>query len=222
MKAITKTSYLNYNCRDGAKYFDELPKELQEVVREWLDSNFEAYDKPEAFECRRRDGFIPHEWNKGGMSIYSYRTLRDFQFDSCVIKLDKAVQKAVEDAIEYDQKLTLEAFKEENPEEVKGIPDDKLNYHDLYELDKGSLAEALDQAEDRSLRDDYNNTFHEVRVMFDGFGTWTIAAMFSFKDATYHRSCDQYKNWTIKTFGVKTLEKFLNKITKEVQLYFPD
>ena len=207
---------------NGATYFDELPIELRDIVKKWLTVNFESNTEPEEFECRRRDGFIPYNHNKGGMGIYKFKTLRDFQFEPCMIKLDKITAKAVEDAIEYDCKLTLESFKESHVEEVKGIPDNQLNYNDLYKIKKCDLAEELDSAAHDSLTDDYNSTYHQVRIMFDGFGTWTIAAMFSFKDAPYHRSYDQYKEWTIKTFGVKTLEKFLKKITKEVQLYFPN
>ena len=220
-----KHSALN-NCWDDinkpVKYFDELPIELQNVVKDWLIDNFDSNDRPEAFECKRRDGFIPHSWNKGGLGIYAYRSLSDFRFGDNPIDLDSKVQTKVTESIKYTEELATEDWKEQNKTKLVNIPDYSINYHDLEKLGKSALANSLDEAINEYFIDDSSSTYHEIRVMFDGDKTFTVDVMFKFSDAPYHRSCDQCKEWTIKTFGVKTLEKFLKKITKEVQLYFPN
>lgn len=202
------------------QYFDELPIELQDVVRTWLEDHFTAYDKPVEFECRHRSGFSPHSWNKGGLHIHTYQRLSDFQFQT-VIELDKEVKTKVNQCIESLVNDVKTTFKEKHADKIKelNIKDEQINWNDLDKLDLEDLYETI---EDDLFNDDYSSTYHEIRVMFDGNRKFTVDVMFNYSDAPYFRGCNQCKTFEIETLGVKTLEKFLKKITKEVARYYPD
>lgn len=201
-------------------YFDQLKLGLQNTVKDWLTDNFDAYEEPEAFECRSRDGYIPHYWNKGGLRIYNRRSLSEFQFGDNPISLETDVETKVNDYIIADQKAVLEFFKDQYAKELKSIPDKKISYDGLDKLGKHDLAYKLSEMQDDSLNEDENSTFHEVRVMFDGFKKFTVDVMFRFSDAPYHRTCDQCKTYTIETLDIRKLRKFLKSITKEVIDYY--
>jgi len=46
--------------------------EYIEIMREFLEELNYSSDRINSVECRRRDGFIPHEWNNGGLEARAY------------------------------------------------------------------------------------------------------------------------------------------------------
>jgi hypothetical protein len=135
-------------------YLDEQP-EIATVIHDWLESlrldpHGMAFDAPrlEEIECRGRDGFIPHSWNRGGFDLEYQSDLHSCVGSGCGPDLAKIDQGA-----EHAYKCAADYFRSENAEALAGIPADKVNYHDLYELGRGDLAEELSECETEYMRD---------------------------------------------------------------------
>lgn len=78
--------------------------EYIEVMREFLDALNFSSDRIEAFECRRRDGFIPHWYNKGGLEGICYRD----QYSACENTGFENTDKVLERGYKYDLESFLE------------------------------------------------------------------------------------------------------------------
>jgi len=53
---------------------EKLASEYEKVIREFLRDLGYSMGRIDAFECRRRDGFIPNSYNKGGLEGVCYRS----------------------------------------------------------------------------------------------------------------------------------------------------
>jgi hypothetical protein len=160
-----------------SEYFDGLPQSTQDIVRDAIlgcASNKQGpdcykldEDAIELIECHSRSGFIPHSWNKGGLDYNNFTDLMGYWGGGYSVT-HKAAQKEIERQIDYSLECALESFKDSHSEEIKGIPADKLNYHDLYEMGLGNLAEKLSTCESESLSDEQSSIMHSIRFMFHG------------------------------------------------------
>lgn len=199
------------------KTFPELSIEMQSIVRDWLNNFSESDSDITELEFERRSGFIPHEYNAGGLKV---NVVRDEQyFVGSGSTLPGGAKKELERCIEYSLKVARETFIEHHLEDLSflGIQNDKINYHDLYELGFGDLAEKLSEYEYENLSGDYSSTNHEIMVMFDGNDEFTVTLQHSVSDAPYHRTADFCKEWSVRAVTPKQLSKQLQAIQAEVE-----
>lgn len=212
---------------DAPCYFGELSEEMQLVVADWLQHIEEernefycserlTFGDIEEVECRRRDGFIPHSWNKGGLELQAYASQFDFWIGE--LSLSGKAGRVVKSVIKTSLQFASENFLDKYTEEMKAIGITKpsqISYQKL--VDKGSdLAEEFCEFEDENLRSDQESTLHQIRVVFTGIDTFQIDVMHRISDAPYHRTCDGFKTFEVKAKDAETLIKGLSKISDKV------
>lgn len=204
------------------KTFNDLPDEMRQIIFDWLADlrelgNQPAEDEITELEFERRDGFIPHSYNKGG---YRLRECADeFFFWSSGHSLPESAQKELDRCTEYSLNCARETFIEHHMEDLSflGIANDKINYHDLYKEGFGQLAEKLSEYEYENLSGDYSSTEHEIMVMYDGGDAFEITLQHMISDAPYYRSADFCQSWKVRAVTAEQLEKALASITGEVK-----
>jgi hypothetical protein len=212
-----------------SEYFDELPQSTQEIVRDAIletasnkrgpdcwKSHEESID---SIECHSRDGFIPHSYNRGGLDYNNFTDLMSYWGGGYSVT-HKAAQKEIERQIDYSLECALESFKDSHAEEIKDIPADKLNYHDLYEMGLGSLAEKLSECESESLSDDSSSIMLSIRFMFHGVddeGNYSASVSCAVNtEAPYHR---QSISWAPNVFCEGASEVMINwKTDKQLKV----
>jgi hypothetical protein len=116
-------------------------------------------------------------------------------------KLPEKAQTAVNKSYEENVKFALEEFKSKYAGKIKDIPKDKLNYHDLYELDKGDLAEKLSRLEDESNGDEQSSIMFQVLCMFNSPDSFTVQATVNW-EAPYHRLKGKFEDYYEKDIDV--------------------
>lgn len=122
---------------------------------------------------------------------------------------DKA-EAAITKQYEYGLEIALERFKEDY-KETAGIPEDKINYNDLYEMGKSDLAEKLSEMENDENSDDQSTVMFLVRAMFEAPNSMTVQVVCNW-EAPYHRSQDKFEDYKQETFeftDAKDLKKQL-------------
>ena len=203
--------------RSNETYFEELPQAVQDLVRELIIEAAEDRNGPDGWkpndecienvECHSRDGFIPFSHNKGGLEYNNFTQLSDYWGGGYSVAHAKA-QAEIERQIEYSLQCAHETFETNNAEELKGIPADKRNYHDLYELGHGKLAEKLSNTEHENLCGDESSIMHSFRFLYhgceDGIHSASVSAAVN-TEGPYHRS---HISWAPNVFceGAKEVE----------------
>lgn len=199
---------------------------MHSLIKDWLTdlsltNCIEAMEnEPEELEYLNRDGFIPHTHNHGGFDKWAWTDLMAFHGGgySAGSEMDERINQCLADA--------LEQFKSDKAEELKDIPEDKINYHDLYDMDRSDLAEELSEYEFSHLGFECSSVGLQVRVMYEGIenGVHTIMiySMCNWKDAPYHRSRDSQDlgEYEVKFKTLKSLERQLTKLTKTIEQDF--
>ena len=113
---------------------------------EEIEGEFEFYQGFDEAVSDWDDGPGYASISDGGYEVAGYSMLSSYVgggFRTGNEKLNEAIDAAESESYE----TALNQFKEEYEEEIKGIPEDKLNYHDLYDMGKGDLAESLSETE---------------------------------------------------------------------------
>lgn len=202
------------------EYFDELPQDMQDVAREFLNEcSTEVIndEKIEDIECRSRSGFIPYDWNRGGLTLCKYRDLGYFWSGGYSVGIPEA-QASIEKWTEQALKDAKEAFIEKYAEELSDleIKNDDVDYHTLEDKGLSSLANEFSEYEMEHMSGDYSSTQHTIRVLYSGNGEFNVEVFHSISDAPYHRGSDGSKRWTFDAFTAKQLKNELDKIKKEV------
>lgn len=213
-----------YSERDAEGYFDGLPKGTQDLVFDILNETFDAYvtdtypydakDRTEEIECRSRDGFIPHWFNRGGLEVRVFKTLGDLLSSGAQVSHKKA-QAEIERQTEYMLKLHREHVFEKFQDllKTKGIAPDKINYSDLNYLaeqdaDLKQVANYFEDTEHDFLDDSESTIMFTVRFMYhgkiDGEHSASISAAVN-TEGPYHRS---HISWAPEIFceGAKEIE----------------
>lgn len=194
--------------RDLNMYFDELPKDLQDMVRELILEAAENRNGPEGFktddeciesvECRSRAGFIPFSHNKGGLTYRNFATHMDYFAGGYDIAHKKAHEK-LREMMEQSIADTYGYFFDDNKEllESHGFKRETFSYGELQ--DKANLGSPLydvlndlGNAESESLSDENSTVMHEFRFMYegqdeDGVHSASVSAAINL-EAPYHRS----------------------------------
>jgi hypothetical protein len=140
-------------ARKGMKVNDIKYSEILSVLRSKIDEAMDdmntSYEsasdyKGEEVEHEYRDGFIPY--TDGGYEAVWFETLGSL-YGSGTNLPTKPLDDEKDRQIEYNQKVALEQFIENNQELVEQIGEDKIDYHSLYELGYGEEAEELSESE---------------------------------------------------------------------------
>jgi len=117
------------------------------------------------------DGFIP--FTNGGFDLTVPTDLRS-AWGSGSYPANKEMREYLEGVIESSQQDALESFVQENKTVLEELfPDanldnptyDLINYHDLYNMDRGDLAERLSEIEDEWLSEG-SVFFYQLRAMY--------------------------------------------------------
>ncbi len=200
--------------------FEELPQSVRDIVKDALTQAADAKPGPEGWkshdesleliEHKRRDGFIPFSHNKGGYTYRNFSTLMDY-WGSGHTPAHAGAAEEIERQIDYGMQCARESFFAKNTEALKGLgitEAEAVNYHELYELDHGRLAENFSEYESENLGGDDSTVMHEFRFMYHGAENGKHSASISAAlntEGPYHRSSI---SWAPNLFceGAKELE----------------
>lgn len=164
--------------------------EYVEVITDWLESLNFSKDRIEAIECRRRDGFIPHSYNNGGLEGIAYLS------QTCLPNGSTGFDN-VDTVLERGEKYDLESF---------------LEFKKLKELDYDN--ESLLNEYDEYRRESDDTIQFQARVMFTSETTANVDFYISASDSPYHRSSDDKLEIEIKFKTPNGLKKQLAKLSK--------
>jgi hypothetical protein len=208
---------------------DESP-EISEKIKSAVTDAFEHIStKYELFavdtreiECRSRDGFISS--NDGGWEAIGFTDLSMLSSTGRLYNLPEKARDALEKLYNDCMDMARKEFIRTHKKELEGIPEDKINYHDLYELNKGNLAEKLSEFESDYTSGDDSTVMFEIRAMFgrgsenNGERTLYVSVMVNW-EAPYHREKSAFmfaKEVEITTDNPQELISKLHPIVKSL------
>lgn len=137
-----------------------------EVMREFLEELNYSSDRIDSFECRRRDGYFPHSYNKGGLEGICY-------LPQTFLPNGNTGFKNTDEVLERGYKYDLESFLEDRK---------------LTELDYDNDSQLQDFDEYRQSSDD--TIQFQARIMMTSETTANVDFYVSASDSPYHRSSD--------------------------------
>jgi hypothetical protein len=134
------------------KWLDIELGDMFDKITEDTDSEFEVEGNTTEIEHESRDGFIP--FTNGGLQFTAPVCL-NYLTGSGKSFLNETVTDTIDKTVEYCYTGAREAFIEQNRAELnktfcKSYLDnnsDRINYHVLYDMNRGSLAESLSEME---------------------------------------------------------------------------
>jgi hypothetical protein len=100
---------------------------------------YEVQDGVSEVEYKSRDGFM--SFIDGGFLAEGYVDLHNVNSEH------KKVMEVAEKDLDFCYEGARKQFIDDNPELVKEVGEDSINYHDLYALGKGTEAERLSECE---------------------------------------------------------------------------
>ena len=172
---------------------DSIP-DLKETIKDWLETikePFESYHKSiEELEYLRRDGFIPHSWNKGGLDLISITDIRSLVGSGyhCGLSIQDWVDDQYNEACEN-------AIKE-------GLEDGTEEFYDHV---------------DECTSSEYDAIAYRIRVMYEGESVLKIYTGYD-KDAPYFRFKGKVDlDLEVNFKSIPELKKKLAKLTKKVE-----
>lgn len=184
---------------------DSISEMLKEFCIEVLDSS----DRINEIECRRRDGYIPHSWNKGGWENYGYTSV-DMVMGSGYSTGSDTFDSLIEEYYCTELKECWERFCDD-----KGIDAAK----DLDDLSDELKDEYYNDYEDSWFDAEYNSVQVEIQARYLGYeaGIHTISlnVFLCASDAPYHRKSDDDLEIEI-TFRSLKSKRFQTKLKKAV------
>ena len=181
-KHALKLEDLEINLKTANEYI--------EIMTDFLDNLNFPKDRIDSFECRRRDGYFPHSYNKGGMEALCYLSQTRLPNGSTGFdNTDSVLEKY------HDQ--TLEDWMEEN----KHPSTDSMNKSDweaFYEYEMES---------DDTIQ-------FQARIMMTSETTANVDFYVSASDTPYHRRSDDSLEVEIKFKTPAGMKRELNKLLK--------
>jgi len=180
--------------------YPKLDEEIKELVTDAygdLEQKYELNGQGvEQIEHKSRSGFISS--NDGGYEANGFTTVGYLMGTGHAGSLPDKAEKKVNELYEIELQNALDAFKEKYAKEIEGIPEDKLNYHDLYEMGKTDLAEKLSELESEQNTDDQSKVMFQLRAMFHNNGpdnmSFTIQGVVNW-EAPYHRPKGDFEDY---------------------------
>ena len=181
-----------------------LKEKLEDSVEDLSDTYDQSYQaEGEEIEHKSRDGFIA--FTDGGYEVHWFEYVNMLNGSGTSLPT-KVLDDEMERQVGNQQEYALERIKEDYPNLEEEIGEDKINYSDLYDLDKGEIAEELDQyAND----DSDDSIYMKIEAMYfspnndrgqDGKHTIALSGDVNL-EAPYHRrgNLDDY-NEVVFTF----------------------
>lgn len=168
----------------------ELADKYTEVIKEFLSSLGFSDDRIEAFESRRRDGFIPHSHNLGGLEGICYR-------DQYISQIEGTGFENTDIILDKYQEQDLRSWLEEN---------NKPAEYEMTDSDYDSLDEYR-QGDDSTVQ-------FQARVMITSDTTANVDFYISASDTPYHRSSDDKLELEITFKTPAGMKRQLNKLLK--------
>lgn len=221
----------------AVEYFEQLPDDVRDLVRNMVADTIEQVDGWKStdetlsdVECHARSGFMPHSFNRGGIEANQFTDLAALESRGYSVS-HKGAQKAIESSMECGRTYARESFYESNTEElnalgIKSPKSKKLEYHALYDMGQGRLAEELDQCVQENLSDDSSSIMFSVRFMYhgteDGIHSASVSCAVN-TEGPYHRQsipwapdvfCEGAKEVEIKWTTLAQLKRELSKALK--------
>lgn len=203
--------------------YPELDKKIKDMVEAATEKIGDAFEmlvrgEVEQIEHKSRDGFISS--NDGGYQSNSFSDV-GMLVGMGLGDLPSKAQDAIQKQYEYGLEMALETFKKDYADEIKDIPEDKLNYHDLYDMDKGDLAEKLSNLESEMNGDEQSTVMFQIRVMFHNNGpenlSFTVQGAINW-EAPYHRPKGQWEDYyeADVDFTEEEIDSVIPKVQAEV------
>lgn len=167
--------------------------EYIEVMRDFLESIGFSSDRIDSFECRRRDGYFPHTYNKGGLEGITYRD----QYSAC----ENTGFSNTDAVLSRYRDYSIECFAEENS------------------LDPKTYADWTDEQREACHEFESNNDDtiqFQARIMMTSETTANVDLYVSASDSPYHRSSDDKLELEIEFKSPAGMKRKLNSILKHV------
>ncbi len=236
---------ISSNIEDYFNKFEESMKGNKKSLKEYRTVGFEqlvrdtivsVLEDPHSdlFDLGYSDGIITYD-NKGRAEILSngdvnmnYITLPTYFWSSGYRPTNKKTAKLVDDIIDMNMESARERLWDENKDELieLGITDkddEKLNYHDLYDMGAGDLAEELSEYEnDLEGMDLYTDVYCELEETDEGI---ELTVSMTVQDEYGHALVKDYKpNTVLLQEDVSEengdLEEFITDAIREVTEQF--
>ena len=201
-------------------------EDILPILKESIDDGVDEIDdyenvynaEGEEIEYKGRPGFIPYTDGGYEKKWFEYISILNGSGTSLPTKvLDDEMERQVGNAYEYAK----ERFIEDNEELVEEIGEDKVNYHDLYELGMGEKAEELSEMEmdmgDDSIMMSVKAFYYKPSNSRAENNQHTITLIGDVNlESPYHRvgNLDDYKEITF-TFNSK--EELEDKMSKNME-----
>jgi len=204
-------------------YLDQQP-ELNDIVKDFVTNLTPDYndghsysEEAEEIECRSRSGFSAAGHNHGGFERQWATDLMNIWGSGIGLGDNITTDEAHE-----GHNNAVECFVSENEAEFKDIPEDKRNYHDMYEMGFSKLAETMDEyAMDwlSGCRISFG-----YRAMYEGKqGAWHTLVIYACAIQCEYNSAfrgDTLKEIEIKFRNATELQSKLDKIKTELESVF--
>lgn len=180
---------------NSSKYFDELPKSTQEIVKEAIlkaatDRNGpECYKSEEhsisSIECLARDGFIPFNSNKGGLVYQNFTTLSEYWGGGYVPQhkgAAKEIQRQIDMSFDQVADYMVDNIGKQDMEKYFSSDKSKVNYRNISELQEtlekqdqtesakkvSSWVSQIQDIETECLGNDESSIMHEIQFKYEG------------------------------------------------------
>lgn len=182
--------------------WDKAVKELVEKYSEEIKDEYELYSfEVEGIERKSRDGFI--SYNDGGYRGRGFAEISQLIGSGQISGLPDKAEEAIEKQYEHGVEIAQKQFIDDNKEALKGIPADKINYHDLYDMKKSDLAEKLSELENEMNSGDDSTVMFELLCMYDEkHNHFTVQGVINW-EAPYHRSKGAFEDYTEEEVEIK-------------------
>lgn len=229
-KSTRRARNFSNTLQDNSEWL-EIIEDLVTEYGDELESDKELYSmQVSEIESDSRDGFIP--FTNGGFEATGFVDLSHFNSTGKGVGGNGKAENAIEGQIETAYEMALDEFKDQYETEIEGMgySEDQLNYHDLYDLDRGDLAEALSEIEHEYLSDEDSSVMYQIGVYyydpsnskndFKGEHSIYVYGVINW-EAPYHRRQDKFEE-VMKSSGSfsfkdsKDLEIKLKKKLKDV------
>ncbi len=205
-------------------YFEELPAELQSMVREMLIDAFDnagkvdtypsAEESLEEIECHSRSGFVAYSSNRGGYEVKGFTDIGSIR-GSGNYPAHVAARAEIERQVDYSYNLLAQRVFEEFQTllTARGLTEADCFYHRMDELAQTDPAleavrRSIEDGESEALGGEYSSIMYSARFLYHGVLNGIHRASISAAvntEGPYHRS---YISWAPNIFceGAREIE----------------
>lgn len=229
--------------KDFDGYFEDLAEGTKTIVKDLIEKHFEDncevfYQTTEELECKRRDGFIPHSFNRGGMEVNGFTDLMSIHGSGTMPSHAKAraeIERQIDQGFKSCAEHCFEKFKD--LAEKHELKEEDFNHYTIHEIAQTheefeEVERYIEDSEMEFLGISDSSIMYSIRFMYhgivDGKHSASVSAAVN-TEGPYHRSriswapevfCEGAKEveieWGNQTQLKDKLDKALKKVCKEV------